>query len=110
MRKGFLLAFILTVAAAATPVSAEAQVNSSLEITDLALVALTGITAVPQEINEGGTVDVSLSIENQGNVEAEVRANITILNSTGDRMQNTVFAAFNMTPGETAVLTYSWNA
>jgi len=110
MRKGFLLAFILTVAAAATPVSAEAQVNSSLEITDLALVALTGITAVPQEINEGGTVDVSLSIENQGNVEAGVQANITILNSTGDRMQNTVFAAFNMTPGETAVLTYSWNA
>ncbi|VVB67987.1 Uncharacterised protein [Candidatus Norongarragalina meridionalis] len=103
-------AFLILVFIAAQCAAVETEASAGVTITETAVIVLTGLTVVPSQVNQGATAEVSLSLENRGNLESKVQANVTILNAANATVGALVFDAFNMSPGEISTLSSSWSA
>lgn len=85
------------------------QMDSGVVIIEAAVAVLNDLTVSPSQVNRGGTVDFSLYVENKGNLQTTLQANITLKNSTNDQVGLIEFNSVILSPGETAVFMSSWS-
>ncbi|MFH0836136.1 MAG: hypothetical protein V1834_03165 [Candidatus Micrarchaeota archaeon] len=88
---------------------AQSEVGASLTINEEAIVVATGLSVVPAQIIQGASADLSLTLENKGNLQTSVQGNITIVNSTSDQVGLVEFNSTVLSPGDEVVLSSSWS-